>query len=78
MYFLRLNHIIGHKKTFIFGEVKKTENPYYGIYEIYLKDGIGFYNNHLEYIKMVEANDLRECLPLEKIDKTVIKYLFGE
>jgi len=78
MYFLRLNPIIGHKKTFIFGEVEKTENPYFGIYTVYLKNGMGFYNNRIENIYRIEATDFREIKELHEVSKPLIKYLFKE
>jgi len=78
MYFLRLNAISNNKKTFIFGEVEKIENHYVGIYEIYLKNGIGFYKNNIEHISLVNASDQNEVLPLEKASKILISYLFGE
>lgn len=78
MYFLRLNPIIGHKKTFIFGEVEKTEVPYYNNYKIYLKDGIGFYQNEIEYISLVNASNLNEIKELREVSKVLIQYLFRE
>lgn len=78
MYFLRLVPNEKNKKIFIFGEVEKTENPYFGMYKVYLKNGIGFYNNELESVDTVNINDFREIRELDEISKILIKYLFKE